>query len=222
MNEKGDLYTIITALFISILIISNIASTKLTSFGLFVFDAGTILFPISYIFGDILTEVYGYAKARTTIWIGFACSLLAAFTFTIVQYLPAASDWPNQAAYEAILGLVPRIVLASFIAYLVGSFVNAYVLSKLKIYTKGKKMWTRFIGSTVVGQFFDTLIFVTIAFYGTVSIGFLFIIMMSNYVFKVLIELVLMPVTYRVVKYLKKRENLDYFDNSTDFSPFKI
>jgi queuosine precursor transporter len=195
--QKNSLYPIITGLFVAVLIVSNIASTKLTSFGSFVLDAGTILFPISYIFGNILTEVYGYAKTRTVIWTGFACSILAALTFAFVQYLPAASDWPNQAAYETILGSVPRIVFASLVAYLVGSFVNSYVLSKLKIYTKGKKMWTRFVGSTIAGQFFDTLLFVTIAFYGVVSIPVLFTIMLSNYVFKVMVEIILIPVTYR-------------------------
>lgn len=141
---------IITALFVAILLISNIASSKITSFGFFTLDAGTILFPLAYIFGDILTEVYGFSRARRVIWIGFGCNVLMAVIFMIVGALPPASDWPNQDAYNAILGLTPRIVAASMIAYFVGEFLNSFVLAKLKIATKGKYLWSRTIGSTLV------------------------------------------------------------------------
>ncbi len=222
MKENYKLYPTITALFVAVLIISNIASTKLTQLGSFVLDAGTILFPLSYIFGDILTEVYGYAKARRVIWTGFFCSILASGVFFLVQYLPSANEWGNQAAYESILGLVPRIVLASVVAYLVGSFVNSYIISKVKIYTKGKNMWARFLASTIGGQFFDTGIFVLIAFAGTVSNSVLLSIIISNYLFKVLVEIVFMPLTYKVVKYIKHVEGLDYLDIKTNFTPFRL
>src|SRR3989339_1779429 len=142
----------ITATFAAVLILSNITSTKLLSLGWFSFDGGTILFPLSYIFGDILTEVYGYARARRVIWIGFALNLLMVIIFYVVQKLPPAMDWGNQTAFESILGVVPRIVLGSFIAYLCGECLNSYILAKLKIKTKGKLLWLRTIGSTIVGQ----------------------------------------------------------------------
>lgn len=222
MKDNYKIYPTLTALFVAVLIISNIASTKLTQFGSFVLDAGTILFPLSYIFGDVLTEVYGYAKTRRVIWTGFFCSILASSVFFLVQYLPSANDWGNQAAYESILGLVPRIVFASVIAYLVGSFVNSYVISKVKIYTKGKKMWARFIASTICGQFFDTMIFVLIAFAGIVPNSVLLALIISNYVFKVLVEILLLPLTYKLVKYIKRVEGVDYFDESTNFTPFRL
>lgn len=222
MKENYKLYPTITALFVAVLIVSNIASTKLTQFGSFVLDAGTILFPLSYIFGDILTEVYGYAKARRVIWTGFFCSILASGVFFLVQYLPSATEWGNQAAYESILGVVPRIVLASVIAYLVGSFVNSYVIAKVKVYTNGKKMWVRFLSSTIFGQFFDTVIFVTIAFAGVVSSSILLAIIISNYLFKILVEILFMPITYKVVKYIKRVEGVDHFDGKTNFTPFRL
>src|SRR3989338_3994115 len=157
---------IITALFVAVLLISNIASTKIVDLKWFVFDGGTLLFPLSYIFGDILTEVYGYKRARGVIWLGFFMALLMSIVFIVIGKLPPASDWGNQAAYDAILGLTPRIVLASLVAYLCGSFSNSFILSKMKIWTQGKMLWARTIGSTVVGEFVDSTIFIMIAFFG--------------------------------------------------------
>jgi hypothetical protein len=154
------------ALFVAILIISNVASTKILKVSFFSFDGGTILFPLSYIFGDILTEVYGYARARKVIWMGFFCAALTALIFFIVQVLPPTRGWENQESYEKILGLTPRIVVASLIAYFTGEFSNSFTLAKMKILTKGRWLWTRTIGSTLVGEFVDTVLFVAIAFLG--------------------------------------------------------
>lgn len=211
---------IITAVFVAILLISNVASSKITTIGFLTFDAGTILFPLSYIIGDMLTEVYGYSRARRAIWIGLLCNVLMAVTFMIVAVLPPAADWPNQGAYEAILGWTPRIVLASIVAYFIGEFINSFILAKLKLVTKGKYLWIRTIGSTLVGQLLDTLIFVTIAFWGLLPTEVLISIIISNYIFKVGIEVVFTPITYKVVNLLKKKEHEDYFDKKTDFNPF--
>ncbi|OGH71713.1 MAG: transporter [Candidatus Magasanikbacteria bacterium RIFCSPLOWO2_01_FULL_43_20b] len=213
---------LITTAFAVVLILSNITSTKILSLGWFSFDGGTILFPLVYIFGDILTEVYGYARARRVIWIGFAMNLLMVITFWVVQKLPPALDWGNQAAFESILGVVPRIVLGSLCAYLIGEFLNSYILAKIKIKTHGKFLWLRTIGSTVVGQFFDTTVFLLIAFAGVLPWNLIWIIWVSNYIFKILVEIILLPVTYRVAGWLKKREEVDYYDTNTNFNPLKI
>lgn len=211
---------VITALFVAVLLISNIASTKLTAIGPFTLSAGIILFPLSYIIGDILTEVYGFTRTRRVIWIGLLSNVLMAAAFMLVAVLPPAADWPNQKAYETILGMTPRIVLASMIAYLAGEFVNSFILAKLKVHTKGKHLWTRTIGSTLAGQLFDTIIFITIAFAGVFSTPILLSLIISNYIFKVAIEIVFTPLTYTVVNRLKKAENEDFYDNKTDFNPF--
>ncbi|MEN9223558.1 MAG: queuosine precursor transporter, partial [Thermostichus sp. BF3_bins_97] len=156
----------VTALFVAVLLISNVASSKILILGPFTFDGGTILFPLSYIFGDILTEVYGYDRSRRVIWLGFISAALMSATLMLVGALPAAPDWPHQAAYDQILGLTPRIVLASLIAYWAGSFANAYVLARMKVWTQGRWLWTRTIGSTLIGQVVDTGLFVVIAFWG--------------------------------------------------------
>lgn len=213
---------LITTAFAVVLILSNITSTKILSLGWFSFDGGTILFPLAYIFGDILTEVYGYARARRVIWIGFAMNLLMVIIFWIVQKLPPAMDWGNQAAFESILGVVPRIVLGSLCAYLVGEFLNSYALAKIKVKTQGKFLWLRAIGSTVIGQFADTTVFLLIAFAGVLPWNLLWIIWVSNYIFKILVEVILLPVTYRVVSWLKKKEEVDYFDTETNFNPIKL
>lgn len=213
---------LITALFVTALILSNISSSKILSLGWFSFDGGTILFPLSYIFGDILTEVYGYARSRRVIWTAFAMNLLMVIVFWIVGKLPPAMDWPFQESFMNILGVVPRIVLGSLCAFLVGEFMNSYVLAKLKIKTKGKYFWLRAIGSTVVGEFFDTSIFLSIAFIGVLPWNLLWVVWVSNYIFKILIEVILLPITYRVVAWLKKKEAEDYYDNNTDFNPIKI
>lgn len=212
----------ITAFFAVVLILSNITSSKILSLGWFSFDGGTILFPLSYIFGDILTEVYGYARSRRVIWIGFAMNILMVLIFYVVGKLPPAMDWGNQSAYDAILGVVPRIVLGSLCAYLIGEFLNSYVLAKLKVKTVGKFLWLRTIGSTMVGQFFDTTIFLLIAFAGVLPWDLIWIIWISNYIFKVGIEVILLPLTYRVVVFLKKKESEDYYDKDTNFNPIKL
>lgn len=220
MQKSYKYLTLITVSFVSVLLISNIASTKIVDLKWFVFDAGTLLFPLSYIFGDILTEVYGYKQSRKVVWMGFAMALLMSLVFIIVGKLPPAADWGNQAAYDTILGLTPRIVIASLIAFFVGEFSNSYILAKLKIITQGKRLWMRTIGSTIVGQFLDTTLFVVIAFYGILPTELLITIIISNYIFKTGLEIVFTPVTYAVVNFLKKKENEDYYDTDTNFNPF--
>ncbi len=215
-------YDLIGGLFVAVLLISNIAATKLVGFGNFPFDGGTFLFPLSYIFGDILTEVYGFGRARRIIWLGFAANALAAATFALVTAMPPASIWPNQDAFVRILGFVPRIVFASLIAYLFGEFTNSVILAKLKVATKGKKLWARTIGSTLVGEAVDTLLFVTIAFYGVIPLNELGMMLAFNYVFKCGVEILLTPVTYAVVGYLKRNEQVDIYDTNTRFTPFSF
>lgn len=222
MTERLKYYDIILGLFVAVLLISNVASSKVLDLGPFTFDGGTILFPISYIFGDILTEVYGYRRSRRVIWTGFFCALLMSVVFMIVGKLPPAADWPNQEAYEKILGLTPRIVLASLIAYFSGEFSNSYTLARMKILTRGRWLWSRTIGSTIVGEGVDTLLFVMIAFYGVFPNGLLMAVMISNYVFKVAFEAILTPATYAVVGFLKKKEGMDVYDYDTDFNPFAV
>jgi uncharacterized integral membrane protein (TIGR00697 family) len=208
-------------LFVSVLLISNVASTKIVDFGWFTFDGGTLLFPLSYIFGDILTEVYGYRKARSIIWFGFFMALLMSLVFILVGKLPSAPGWENQGAYDLILGLTPRIVLASLLAYTLGEFSNSFILAKMKIWTKGKMLWTRTIGSTIVGELVDSALFILIAFSGLLPNSLLLVLIISNYLFKTAIEIIFTPVTYKVIHFLKKKEGEDYFDLDTNFNPFK-
>jgi len=222
MQQNFKYYDIIGALFVAVLIISNIASAKVASVMGFNFDGGTILFPISYIFGDILTEVYGYKKSRRIIWTGFFCLAIMALTLVIVQYLPSAKDWPNQTAFEAVLGFVPRLVIASMLAYLAGEFTNSFILAKMKIWTAGKKLWSRTISSTIIGQGIDSLVFGFIAFYNILPLPALLNLIGTIYVFKVLYEVVITPLTYKLVNFLKKAENQDYYDKGTNFNPFSI
>jgi uncharacterized integral membrane protein (TIGR00697 family) len=224
-QSRGQAYRyfdLIMALFVAVLLISNVASSKILQLGPFTFDGGTLLFPISYIFGDILTEVYGYRRSRRVIWAGFGSAALMAGVFALVGALPPAEGWENQEAYEAILGTTPRIVAGSLIAYFVGEFSNSYTLAKMKILTQGRWLWTRTIGSTLVGEGVDTLLFVTIAFAGTLPWPLFWSIVASNYVFKVGLEAAMTPVTYRVTNVLKRTENEDVFDTDTDFNPFKL
>ena len=213
-------YDLIMAAFVAVLLISNIASTKILVLGPLTFDGGTLLFPISYIFGDILTEVYGYARSRRVIWGGFAAALLMAAILALVGILPPAQDWAHQDAYDAILGATPRIVAGSLIAYFSGEFSNSWVLAKMKILTHGRWLWMRTVASTLVGEGVDTLLFVFIAFLGVLSTTTLLAVVVSNYVFKCALEAVLTPITYRIVNGLKKAEHEDYYDYDTDFNPF--
>lgn len=213
-------YTWIAVFFVAILLISNIVSTKIVDFGPFAFDGGTLLFPLSYIFWDILTEVYGYKRSRPIIWMGFGAALLMAVAVIVVGRLPSASGRTGQEAYQQILGLTPRIVVASLIAYSVGEFSNSYLLAKIKIWMQGKKLRIRTIGSTVVGELFDTTLFVLIAFWGVFDTPLLISILVSNYIFKVGVEVLFTPITYRVVARLKRAEKEDYYDTETNFNPF--
>ncbi|MCL4305245.1 queuosine precursor transporter [bacterium] len=215
-------YDLIGGLFVAILLISNVAATKLVGFGIFPFDGGTFLFPLSYIFGDVLTEVYGFGRARRIIWMGFAANVLAALTFAVVAAMPPASIWPNQEAFEAILGFVPRIVLASLIAYLFGEFTNSVILAKLKVATQGRVLWLRTISSTLAGQAVDTGLFVVIAFAGIVPARELWLMIAFNYMFKCGVEIVLTPMTYAIVGFLKRREQVDIYDKGTRFNPFGL
>lgn len=212
----------ISVFFVAVLLISNIASTKIVQFGILTFDGGTLLFPLAYIFDDVLTEVYGYARSRRTIWLGFVCTAVMALLLYIVQILPPAADWGNQVAYDVILGQAPRIVLASLIAYLSGEFLNSFVLAKMKIWTRGKALWTRTIGSTLVGELVDSTLFIMIAFYGVLPGDLLFTLILSNYIFKTTIEVVFTPITYAVIGFLKKSEGEDYYDRTTNFNPFAL
>jgi uncharacterized integral membrane protein (TIGR00697 family) len=219
---KYKYYDIIMALFVAVLLISNIASTKITTIWKFTFDAGTLLFPLSYIFGDVLTEVYGYARARRVIWVGFFSAGLLSITLIAASAMPSAADWPHQEAFMSILGLAPRIVLASLIAYLAGEFSNSYILAKMKILSKGKKLWLRTISSTLAGQIIDTVLFVVIAFYGLLPNNVLLAVIISNYIIKCSLEIILTPATYKAVNFLKKEEGIDYYDKQTNFNPFSL
>lgn len=213
-------YDVIVALVATVLLISNLAATKLVAIGPFILDGGIILFPLAYILGDLLTEVYGFKFARRAIWISFGMMLLAVLAFTAVRYLPAAADYTDQASFEAVLGFFPRIVIASLAAFLVGSFVNAYVLAKLKVRTKGKFLWGRLVASSVLGQLLDTTVFCLIAFGGIIGASDMVNYVLVGFILKTVIEIIVSPVTYKVAKVLKKREGVDALDTKTNFSPF--
>ena len=213
---------LITAAFVGVLIISNIASTKILQMGPFTFDGGTILFPLAYIFGDVLTEVYGYRRSRRVIWTGFFWLFLAAAVFAVVDRLPPAEGWELQDSYHAILGQTPRIVTASLTAYFAGEFTNSFILAKMKILTRGRWLWTRTIGSTLAGEAVDTAVFLSIAFLGVLPLPLLGAVFISNYVFKVGVEVLFTPLTYRITGLLKKLEREDYYDYRTNFNPFSL
>ncbi len=213
---------LVTAVFVTCLIIANIIAVKIVDIGGIIVPAAVIIFPISYIFGDILTEVYGYARSRQVIWIGFACNALAVLAIWIGGQLPPASFWDGQDAYVRILGYAPRLLGASFVAYLVGEFLNSFVLARMKILTKGRWLWVRTIGSTLIGQGADSLVFITLAFVGTMTGAELGRVMVTQWLFKCAYEAIATPVTYVIVNYLKRAEREDYYDYDTDFNPFKL
>jgi uncharacterized integral membrane protein (TIGR00697 family) len=223
-------YDFVMAAFVTVLICSNligpakIAQLDLPVVGVLTFGAGTLFFPISYVFGDILTEVYGYARARRVIWAGFAGLGFASFMSTVVVALPPAAFWQHQGAYEIAFGNTWRIVAASMIAYFCGEFVNSFVLAKMKILTAGKWLWTRTIGSTIAGEGVDSLLFYPLAFYGSGIIpdDKLPLVMVAQFVGKVGVEVAFTPLTYKVVGFLKRAEHEDYYDRRTNFSPFKL
>lgn len=229
MDKKGyRWFPFVSAVFVTTLIISNIIAVKVVHIaGLFV-PAAVILFPVAYIFGDILTEVYGYGRARQVIWTGFLCNLLAVVAIWIGGQLPAAPFWSAgvfkdpqsaQQAYQAILGFTPRLLAASFIAYLIGEFLNSFVLAKLKVKTEGRFLWLRTITSTIVGEGADSLVFISIAFWGIFSPASIGSAILSQWLFKVTYETLATPLTYLVVYALKRAENEDYYDRDTDFNP---
>jgi len=227
-NVKPDqpgispLFFALTGVFIAFLIASNLIAVKLVSIFGMVLPAAVVIFPVTYIFGDVLTEVYGYRRMRMVIWLGFLANLLVVGAISLAQLLPAASFWKGQSAYVAILGQTPRLLLGSFAAYLAGEFLNSLVLSRMKLLTKGRFLWTRTIGSTAVGQLADTGIFITIAFIGTVSGHSLLQLMIDQWLFKVIYEIAATPLTYLVVGYLKRKEKIDTFDYHTNLNPLRV
>lgn len=216
-------YDLVMAGFVTIVICSNlIGAGKVAEVAGFRFGAGILFFPLAYVFGDILTEVYGYARARRVVWAGFAAQLYMSVMAGVVVAMPPSADWTGQAAYEAVFGSTWRIVAASLVAFFCGEFVNSFVLAKMKLWTAGRHLWSRTIGSTVAGEAVDTLLFYPLAFYGVWSTGDLGAVMLANYALKVGWEVVLTPVTYRVVGWLKRAEQEDYFDRTTNFTPFSL
>jgi uncharacterized integral membrane protein (TIGR00697 family) len=222
-------YDLVMAAFVAILLLSNVlgagkvAVVHLPLIGAWPFGAGILFFPVSYVIGDVLTEVYGYARARRVIWVGFAATVFMAFMSWVVVALPPAPDWTNQAAYETVFGQVPRIVFASMCAFWAGEFVNSYVLARMKVWSGGRHLWMRTIGSTVVGQGVDSLIFYPLAFLGAAgwSGELVLTVLFTQWALKVAWEVLLTPVTYAIVGELKRAEGIDVFDRSTDFSPFR-
>ena len=211
------------AAFVTILLCSNvIGAAKVVTVGWVTFGAGILFFPISYIFNDILTEVYGYARARKVVWAGFGATIFASFMSWVVVTLPPAATWGDQGAYEAVFGQTPRIVFASLAAFFVGEFSNSYVLAKMKVATKGRFLWMRTIGSTIVGEALDSLVFYPTAFLGVWSNDLVLTVMVTNYLIKVGWEAVITPITYSVVNFLKRAEQEDYYDRDTNFTPFSI
>jgi uncharacterized integral membrane protein (TIGR00697 family) len=228
-GEHFRTFDLVMAAFVTILLLSNVlgagkvATVDLPGIGDWPFGAGILFFPISYVIGDVLTEVYGYARARRVIWTGFAALLFMAFMSWVVVALPPAPGWTNQPAYEAVFGQVPRIVFASMIAFWAGEFVNSYVLAKMKIWTRGKHLWSRTIGSTVAGQGVDSLIFYPLAFWGAEgwTTDLVVTVLFTQWALKVAWEALLTPFTYAAVGWLKRREGVDVYDRDTDFTPFR-
>lgn len=231
MQKAYRWFDLLLGMFVAVLLISNIASTKIVEIPLFRafgrmltlnFDGGTLLFPVSYIFGDILTEVYGFERSRRVIWSGFFALALMSLVFWLVGVLPPAAGWTFQESYRNILMSTPRLAVASIIAYFAGEFLNSAVLSRMKVLTGGRRLWARTIGSTVIGELVDTSLFVVIAFAGTLPGPLLWSVAFSNYIFKTAYEVAATPLTYRVVARLKKAENEDKFDYDISYNPFRL
>jgi uncharacterized integral membrane protein (TIGR00697 family) len=216
-------FVVVTALFVTTLLTANIIAVKLVDLAGIVVPAAIVIFPLSYIFGDVLTEVYGYRQARRVIWLGFFCNLVMVVAVWVGQVLPPAAFWEGQAAYEQILGFTPRLLVASFTAYLVGEFANSYVLARLKIATRGRWLWTRTIGSTLVGEGLDSLVFITLAFAGVIpTVEGLLSTVVTQWLLKTAYEVVATPLTYAVVAFLKRVEGLDVYDYDTNFNPLLV
>ena len=221
-NYYSTWFVFIVAIFITCLITANIVAVKLVEISGFVLPAGTIIFPISYIFGDVLTEVYGYRQARRVIWLGFFCNFIVVVAIWIGQVLPPSSFWDGQKAYERILGYTPRLLVASFLAYLAGEFANSFVLAKMKIATKGRWLWTRTIGSTLVGEGLDSSVFMILAFAGTIPMAAVLLAFLTQWLVKSAYEAAATPLTYIVVNFLKRKEGIDVFDYDTKFNPLLL
>ncbi len=213
-------FVIVVAIFVTCLITANTIAVKVISLGPFILPAAIFIFPLSYIFGDVLTEVYGYHWARKVIWLGFICNLIFVIFVWVGQKLPPAPFWGDQEAYQSILGYTPRLLAASFCGYLAGEFANSFVLARMKILTRGRWLWSRTISSTIAGQGLDTAIFITLAFIGTPS--FVPVMILHHWLAKVVIEAVCTPATYATVNALKRREAIDTYDYETNFNPFSI
>ena len=217
-TAKSKYFLYIAIAFVALLMISNTVAVKLIGVGPFVFSGAIFIFPLTYIFGDILTEVYGYRATRKIIWSAFVALIVMSLAYVFVQNLPSASFWTGQEAYATILGFVPRIVAGSIIAFFLGEFCNSFVLSRMKVWMNGKSLWMRTIGSTIVGEGVDTIVFVLIAFYGTLPLAALFTIIWSGYLFKVGYEVIATPITYLIVGWLKKAEGIDVYDKGIDYN----
>lgn len=215
-------FVIIVAIFITCLITANITAVKLIDLFGFVLPAAILIFPLSYIVGDVITEVYGYRQARRVIWLGFLCNLIAVLAIWIGQVLPPVSFWDGQGAYERILGYAPRLLFASFLAYLLGEFANSFVLAKMKIATEGRWLWMRTIGSTLVGQGLDSMVFISLAFWGAMPSKTLVTAIVTQWLAKSIYEAIVTPLTYVTVNFLKRREGLDVYDHETSFNPLSI
>ena len=218
-NENRNLLPCISGLFVGVLLLSNILYSKMISIWGFSFDGGTLLFPLSYIFGDVLTEVYGYKASRRVIWTGFVMLIIMSGNIYMISSLPSHEEWIYQKDFDNILLQMPRLAIASLVAYFAGEYTNSVVLSKMKVLTKGKHLWMRTIGSTLVGEGLDSILFVLIAFTGLYSTGVLFNIMLSNYLFKTLIEVFFTPITYKIISFVKQKENLDVYDYNIQYNP---
>lgn len=215
-------FDILLSVFIVILLISNLVGQKICAFGPWRISGAQLLFPITYIFGDVFTEVYGYGASRRAIWLGFFASGLMAVMGLVCVALPPAPDWPNQQAFATVFNFVPRMVIASLIAFWAGEFANSYTLAKMKILTNGRHLWSRTIGSTIVGQAVDTVVLMFIAFWGVMPLTVILRLIVTGYLGKVIYETVMTPATYAVVAWLKRKEHVNVFDYGTDFSPFHI
>ena len=215
------MFAMLGIVYMTCLLLSNLIAGKMMAIGSITLPAAVILFPITYILGDVFTEVYGFKNMRTIIWSGFACSAFAVLIYMITIALPHPGFWENQEAFATVLGTTPRVFIASLTGYLFGEFSNSMILSRLKVVTQGKKLWVRTILSTVVGEAFDTIIFISISFWGTMDNSILLQMMLYQYLFKVCYEVIFTPVTYAVVKWLKKVENIDTFDTNVKYSVFK-
>ncbi len=221
-SRHSTWFVAIVALFVTCLITANVTAVKLVDFFGFVLPAAIVIFPVSYIAGDVLTEVYGYRRARQVIWLGFSCNFIAVVAIWVGQVLPPVSFWDAQAAYERVLGYTPRLVASSFLAYLVGEFANSFVLAKMKIATKGRWLWSRTIGSTLVGEGLDSLVFISLAFAGTIPFHSLLEAILTQWLAKSIYEIVATPLTYAVVNFLKRKEGIDTYDHHTRFNPLLI